>query len=123
MLQSKVSGAGNCRQYVSVCPQRRRAGIYARVTSGDARSRARLDEPYREGPGTMALDFARDDTLVAVADHASCELGGEAVLLDLTTGVYYGLDPVGTRVWRLLQQPRSLAELGSIVVRPAQLER
>lgn len=64
----------------------------------------------------MALDFARDDTLVAVADHASCELGGEAVLLDLTTGVYYGLDPVGTHVWRLLQQPRSLRELRDLVI-------
>lgn len=64
----------------------------------------------------MALDFARDTTLVAVPDHAACELGGEAVLLDLNTGVYYGLDPVGTRVWRLLQQPRSLAELRDLVV-------
>lgn len=64
----------------------------------------------------MALDFARDTTLVAVADHAACELGGEAVLLDLNSGVYYGLDPVGTRVWRLLQQPRSLAELRDLVV-------
>jgi hypothetical protein len=30
------------------------------------------------------------------------ELDGEAVLLHLDTGVYYGLDPVGTRVWALL---------------------
>lgn len=64
----------------------------------------------------MALDLTRDTTLVAVADHASCELGGEAVLLDLTTGVYYGLDPVGTHVWRLLQQSRTVAELRDLVV-------
>jgi hypothetical protein len=64
----------------------------------------------------MTLDFARDTTLVAVADHAACELGGEAVLLDLNTGVYYGLDPVGTRVWRLLQEPRSLAKLRDAIV-------
>lgn len=63
----------------------------------------------------MALDFASDTVRVAVADHASCELGGEAVVLNLDTGVYYGLDPVGTCVWRLLRQPRSLAELRDLV--------
>ena len=31
------------------------------------------------------------------------ELAGEVVLLNLQSGVYYGLDAVGTRVWQLLQ--------------------
>jgi Coenzyme PQQ synthesis protein D (PqqD) len=30
-------------------------------------------------------------------------LQGESVLLDLKTGVYFGLDGVGTRIWTLLQ--------------------
>ncbi|HEY6507112.1 MAG TPA: PqqD family protein [Vicinamibacterales bacterium] len=30
------------------------------------------------------------------------ELDGEAVLLNLDSGVYYGLDAVGTRVWALV---------------------
>ena len=34
------------------------------------------------------------------------ELQGDAVLLDLKTGVYFGLDKVGTRIWHLLgEQP------------------
>jgi hypothetical protein len=32
------------------------------------------------------------------------DLGGEAVLLNLKTGKYYGLDEVGTRMWSLLAQ-------------------
>lgn len=32
------------------------------------------------------------------------ELQGEAVLLNLKTGVYFGLNPVGTRVWQLLAE-------------------
>ena len=59
----------------------------------------------------MALDQASDTPYKAVTNVASCELGGEAVVLNLDTGIYYGLDAVGTQVWRLLQQPRSLAEL------------
>ena len=40
------------------------------------------------------------------------ELQGEAVLLNLKTGVYLGLDPVGSRIWQLLQEHQ---ELGKVV--------
>lgn len=32
------------------------------------------------------------------------DLAGEAVILDLATGTYFGLDPVGTRMWALLAE-------------------
>jgi len=35
-------------------------------------------------------------------------LQGESVLLDLKSGVYFGLDAVGTRIWTLLQAHRDL---------------
>jgi hypothetical protein len=37
------------------------------------------------------------------------ELQGDAVLLDLKTGVYFGLDRVGTRIWTLLGEHKVLA--------------
>ena len=36
------------------------------------------------------------------------ELDGEAVVLNLDTGIYFGLDAVGTRIWRLLEEHKSL---------------
>jgi hypothetical protein len=39
------------------------------------------------------------------------ELEGEMVLLNLATGVYFGLDPVGTRIWRLIEAQRSSDEI------------
>ena len=36
------------------------------------------------------------------------DLQGELVLLNLKTGVYFGLDPMGTRIWHLIQAHRSL---------------
>nr|HID59202.1 PqqD family protein [Desulfobacterales bacterium] len=32
------------------------------------------------------------------------ELDGEAVILNTQTGIYYGLDSVGTRMWNLLAE-------------------
>jgi hypothetical protein len=34
----------------------------------------------------------------------SHDLDGEAVLLNLNTGVYLGLDAVGTRIWQLISE-------------------
>lgn len=45
------------------------------------------------------------------------ELQGEAVLLNLKTGVYLGLNPVGTRIWQLLQEDGSLARVRDTMLR------
>jgi hypothetical protein len=37
------------------------------------------------------------------------ELQGDAVLLDMKTGVYFGLDQVGTRMWHLLGERGSVS--------------
>ena len=40
---------------------------------------------------------------VRISEHVVVrELGGEAVLLHLGTGIYFGLDTVGARIWQLL---------------------
>jgi hypothetical protein len=43
------------------------------------------------------------------------ELSGETVLLNLESGVYYGLDAVGTRVWQLLQQGGTIASVCDVM--------
>jgi hypothetical protein len=47
-------------------------------------------------------------TVVATGDQLSTELGGEAVVLNLATGTYYGLNETGARVWSLLAVPTSV---------------
>lgn len=42
-------------------------------------------------------------------DQVSCDLAGEAAILDLKNGVYYGLDPVGARIWELIQEPMEVS--------------
>jgi hypothetical protein len=54
--------------------------------------------------------------IVASREQVSCALGGDVAILNLKNGVYYGLDPMGARIWNLLQQPRTLAELRDILI-------
>jgi hypothetical protein len=49
--------------------------------------------------------------IVATTEQVSCSLGDESAILNRKNSVYYGVNPVGARVWSLLQQPRSVTEL------------
>lgn len=40
-----------------------------------------------------------DDRLVPAKDVVAREVGGETVLLDLSSGTYFGLNEVGNRIW------------------------
>ena len=49
--------------------------------------------------------------VVATSEQVSCPLGEESAILNLKNSVYYGMNPVGARVWDLLKQPKSVTEL------------
>ena len=51
------------------------------------------------------------------------ELAGETVLLNLNTGVYFGLDAIGSRIWQLIQDGRSLQQLLAILLDEFDVDR
>jgi len=44
--------------------------------------------------------------VVVSKDQISCDLAGEAAILELKSGTYFGLDEIGATVWNLIAQPR-----------------
>ena len=42
-------------------------------------------------------------------------VGDETVLLDLASGIYFGLDGVGKRIWESVADGRSLGEAAQII--------
>jgi len=46
-----------------------------------------------------------------VKEQVWCDLAGEAAILNLKNGVYYGLDAVGARIWTLIQDARSVGQV------------
>jgi hypothetical protein len=54
---------------------------------------------------------------IRISEHTLFhELTGETVLLELSRGVYFGLDEIGTRIWQLLGEGRSLQETVAVLV-------
>ena len=61
-------------------------------------------------------------SIVASSDHVFGDLDGEAVILHLGSGVYYGLNSVGTRVWTLIQSPISASEVREVLMAEYEVE-
>ena len=69
------------------------------------------------------MTLTLDDPLVKSDDALFRELETEAVLLNLRTGVYYGLNPVGTRAWQLLGEHSRLAGVVDVMLGEFEVER
>jgi hypothetical protein len=59
----------------------------------------------------MDADLSLQSIVIATPEQVSCPLGEESAILNLKNTVYYGLNPVGARVWSLLQQARTVSDL------------
>ena len=59
----------------------------------------------------ITKEITEEDIVCASVDQVSTEVSGEAVILNLEDGTYYGLNLVGARVWNLLKSPISVREI------------
>jgi hypothetical protein len=65
----------------------------------------------------MGADSLTADTPVGWSETAiSTEIDGELVALDVTKGVCYGLNRMGTRIWQLIESPRSARQIAEVLV-------
>jgi hypothetical protein len=57
-----------------------------------------------------------ESIVFASKDQISCDLAGEAAILELKSGTYFGLDEVGAVVWNLIAQPRRVTEIRDVLL-------
>ena len=50
-------------------------------------------------------------------------VGEETVILELESGTYFGLDPVGARMWELMGEGRTFGQLCDIVMQEYEVSR
>lgn len=70
----------------------------------------------------MDGSLSANSIVVMATEQVSCPLGEESAILNLKNSVYYGLDPVGARVWSLLHEPRSVSELRDTLLSEYEVE-
>ncbi len=69
------------------------------------------------------MKLSPHSTILVNEDVVSCDLVDEAAILNLKTGIYYGLDPVGARIWKLIQTPRQLNEILETLLKEYDVEK
>ena len=81
-------------------------------TSRQALSRTRFNEGM----------LTTETILVAAEGLAAADLDDEAILLDVNSGTYYGLNEVGAHIMALLQEPKSVNGLIDIMLEEYEVE-
>lgn len=62
------------------------------------------------------MNISSNSIVVAAKKQVSCDLAGEAAILNLRNGVYYGLDPVGAHIWSMIQRPSPVQEIVEMIL-------
>ncbi len=63
-----------------------------------------------------AIKLSGKSKVVVSQDQVSCDLSVEAAILNLKSGVYFGLNTVGTSIWKLIQEPRTVKKIRDVLV-------
>lgn len=59
----------------------------------------------------MENEISLSSIVVCSEENLACDLQGEAVLLNLKSGTYFGLNALGTRIWELIQKPATVSDV------------
>jgi len=60
--------------------------------------------------------ITQKSTVALSRDQVSADLGAELVILNLNAGIYYGLDPIGTRIWTLAKEGKNVGEIEQTIL-------
>ncbi len=63
-----------------------------------------------------------DSIIVRSPDQVSTDLGDETVILGLAREEYYSLKEVGARIWEMIQEPKTVRDILSVILRDYDVE-
>jgi len=57
------------------------------------------------------IAMSGDTVIVAACNQVSTEVGEDVAILNLDSGIYYGLNQVGARIWSLITEPKTVRQI------------
>ena len=60
--------------------------------------------------------------IMAGKDPVTSEMTNEVAILDPKSGMYFGLDHVGARIWELIQEPKSVKDIRDTILEEYDVE-
>jgi hypothetical protein len=62
-------------------------------------------------------------TVLQTGNQVATDLADEVVILNLASGVYYGLEGVGARIWRLIREPVAMEAVVEAILSEYDVDR
>lgn len=59
----------------------------------------------------QTLVLTDESVIAAHPEQLSSELDGETILLQMSSGLYYGLNQMGAAIWEMIQSPKAFQEI------------
>jgi Coenzyme PQQ synthesis protein D (PqqD) len=73
--------------------------------------------------GLYGVETYTDVSIVRRAvDQVSCDMAGEAIVLNMKSGVYFGMEQVAALIWNLVEKPRSVAEIRDAIMKEYEVD-
>ena len=65
---------------------------------------------------TSRVSLSGASIVRAAKELASCKIADETIILSLDSGIYFGLNAIGTRIWSLLQEPGPVSRIVAAIL-------
>lgn len=62
------------------------------------------------------MKLSRSSVVKISKEAVYCDVEDEVVILGMTDGVYYGLNPVGAFIWNQIQEPKKVEEIRDLIL-------
>jgi hypothetical protein len=64
-----------------------------------------------------------ESVVVQITELVVAELDGETVMMSVENGKYYGLDEIGSYIWPLIKEPRSVKDVCELLLEEFDVDR
>jgi len=64
----------------------------------------------------MDAPLSLQTTVMVTSQQVSCPLGDESAILNMKNSVYYGVNPVGATVWKLLKEAKTVGQIRDAIL-------
>lgn len=68
------------------------------------------------------MDLSDDSVVVSTPRLVAADVGEEVVILNMEDGLYFGLEDVSARIWKLLQEPVAVREIERVLLEEYDVE-
>ncbi|HUF87243.1 MAG TPA: lasso peptide biosynthesis PqqD family chaperone [Thermohalobaculum sp.] len=69
------------------------------------------------------MTIGLETVVVRGSEHVEAEMGGQTVMMSIARGKYFALDGTARRIWELVAEPASVAEIVDRLVAEYEVDR